>query len=48
MTTTWRPVREIWPWSIRQRSDATVRVVMAASRPRVRAAWPETAVPTTS
>ena len=37
-----------WPWSSRHSSDAMVRgSSMPASVPRVRAAWPETAVPST-
>jgi len=49
ITTTWRGVSSIWPWSSRQVSDARVR---EASMPawcfRVLAAWPEVEVPMTS
>ena len=46
--TTVRRSRLSWPWSRRHRSEATVPdCSMPASRPRVLAAWPEVAVPST-
>ena len=48
-TTTWRGLSASRSWSSRQRNEARVLdSAMPASRPKVRAAWPEVAVPTTS